>query len=94
MRLREFLSEADEKKQDQAMRRIAVKKPKGDSDDWDRYIDTLLKKKEQRMKQSEREKYWATKPGLIGTIAKGIQRGSKLYRKLKPLATRKIPFAE
>ena len=59
----------------------------------DRELDRYFQDREAKKKKAAKMKSLTDRPGLGGTIAKGIQRGNRWYDKIKDLATAKIPGA-
>ena len=57
--------------------------------DLDNKIKNYFKDKERKQQKAEKFKKFADRPGIIGQVTQGIQRGNRLYKRAKELVTGK-----
>ena len=70
MKIRDIITEAEERNLDQ---------------DLERYF----KDKERKQQKAEKFKKFADRPGIVGRVTQGVQRGNRLYKRAKELVTGK-----
>lgn len=61
--------------------------------DLDKDLEQYFKRQEEKKQRAEKFKKFADRPGILSQIAKGVQKGNRIYNKLKPIVTAKIPGA-
>lgn len=57
--------------------------------DLDSKLKDYFKEKERKQQKAEKFKKFADRPGIIGSITRGVQRGNRIYKKARELVTGK-----